>query len=358
VWFGSATTIYDGTLLCYDDDVVTTATGETATDAWGQRLRTVALPVFSNAEDVAGVAYGTWPSKTGGREIEIVPWTPNEACYARVEVAATINATFLTAGIMSGSQGCFYKDGLLPGRGRLKVCETIANATSLTDTTPQPVSNSFTGTGEVTTATLTLTDTAKFTYAAAGDRVIVLGGVQDAAVAGNVTPGEYIIASRTSADAVVLTSSPCDTTGTNITYYVVRGHPTALCRMDDDSRETGLIEFVSPIDNAAAQSTLLSGTSFVCAGETLTTGDSTATLADHTNIGARKIFWCLGTLTTKDYVVTVTSGAVIDGSDASGITLNLPNTITMDAAGEFGALEWRQAKWYFTAFSSAIVTIV
>jgi hypothetical protein len=77
---------------------------------------------------------------------------------------------------------------------------------------------------------------------------------------------------------------------------------------------------------------MIGGTTILCGGYTMA-ADSTSTLADGIIEGQKKAIAGLGTLTTKDWVLTVTSGLQKDGSTALA-------SFAIDAAEEEAVLQW------------------
>ena len=313
--------------FCYDMDYVTTDTGWTATDKLGARGNYVQVPGSTNSEKFAGVAVNSYPAKTGGQFITIAE--PGSVCEILAGgVAATINDTLLTCSAQSIDAGRFTLGGLA-GRGSALALQTVA-LTALT-------ANAFAlwdGTGTAATTTITATgigtacgygaspavDATEFT-------VYIAGGGDDDEV---VTPSAQAVVTAPSEDTITVGTS----VGTTpfIACYVVRGNGPLILAELLDGPESGLIEYVSPDDNAAVQHALIGGVTFVCGGYTMTTGESTSVLADGVIDGQRKGFAMLGTLTTKGYKVTVTSGITMAGGALA--------TIDHLAAAIHSFLEW------------------
>ncbi|MCJ7828236.1 MAG: hypothetical protein MUP81_00650, partial [Dehalococcoidia bacterium] len=82
---------------------------------------------------------------------------------------------------------------------------------------------------------------------------------------------------------------------------------------------------------ATAIQSMVGGTTFIAGGLTVGT-DSTATLADGIEEGQLKAFAGLGTLTTNDWIITVTSGLKVGGTALA--------TIEIDAATDQAVLVW------------------
>jgi hypothetical protein len=244
-------------------------------------------------------------------------------------IATTIKTTMLTCGI-GPDAGRFTLSGFA-GRGSAIALQTKA-ITANTDL----AFASLDGTAVEATANgvVTITKTGIGTACGFGVdtedptayKVVILGGGDDDEV---VTPKVVNVLTAPTADTI--TVSAASGTTPYITLYVYKNNPTVLAYLLDGD-ESGLVEFVSPADNAAAQHALPTGVTFVCGGYTITTGASTSTLADGVIDGEKKGFCGLGALTTQDYVVTVTSGLVLAGTAWANVSI--------DAAGEQVAGVW------------------
>lgn len=88
VFFKGTGALSKGTGVCYVPDYTTGNSGETATDAWGKRDKTVDVPSYSNAAYFAGVVARDYASNADGQWIDI--WTPGSTCKVYVNGAVTI----------------------------------------------------------------------------------------------------------------------------------------------------------------------------------------------------------------------------------------------------------------------------
>ncbi|MBE7558234.1 hypothetical protein HS125_04540 [bacterium] len=95
VWYPGSESILKGIALCYNHAYVTTNPGETATDDWARRDKTVAPASESLAGNFAGVALESYPGRTGGQWIFIAE--PGSTCYALAgaSVSTTVGVTWL-----------------------------------------------------------------------------------------------------------------------------------------------------------------------------------------------------------------------------------------------------------------------
>lgn len=333
VIYEGTTDLFKGQGLCYNFDK------GTATDADGNRMNYVELPSTTNNRWFAGVTVQSYKADPAGFRIITIA-EPGSVAEVAVDQATTLGTTVLTCSTVTGHKGIFSYAGLM-GRGTAIALQTKAAAT----TGPVGAISASTDGSAVTSADgVTITKTGLFANALVGDYVYVLGGGTKDSSAVQATQGRYTIVTRTSDDVVVVDRSICVSAA--ISIVVVRKNPTVLAWLCD-GEESGLTEWVSPKTAAAAQH-MVGGTTFVAGGMTMA-DDSTATLANGTRLGERKYVVCKGTLTTKDWVLTVTTGVKNDGTTA--IT-----TITFDAAAEQALFEWTGPQWSLVSFKGATVT--
>ena len=320
--------------LCYDLDIVTTSTGETATDPWGRRGNAVALPSTANNLAFAGVTTQPYPAKTGGQDIEI--YLPGSICPVQVGIASTIFSqsagTRHTCSVNSADAGAFTL-AALPGRGSALALETQARAdggniafTSLDGT----------ATAAWVSPSLTITVTGIGTACGYGDstidptefRVIVLGGATDADGTTDIAvQGDYPVVTAPTADTITIATDIGDV---DVTCYVVKNtYSCVLCKLEEGP-ESGLQQVLTPKTATAIQS-MIGGTTFLCGGYTMGT-DSTAVLADGIVEGQLKAFAGLGALGTQDWIITVTSGIVMAGTALA--------TLEIDSAADQAVVVW------------------
>lgn len=318
---GTADAVFQrGTALVYNRDYGTAATRE------GSRDKRVEAITTSNAINFAGVLDHkvTLPS-TGEAWVTINE--PGSVCDIAIGSDVVVNATHLWPLAASGDPGRFRADeGVGIGRGCAKALQTNASGN---------LGESLDGSAVVSTKTLT--KTALFADAVAGDIVVILAGCTAAGAAGSA-PGRYVIDSVTSDNAVELVTAPGDG---DVACFVISGNPVALAYLYD-GEETGCIEWIDMLDNDAVTA-MVGGCTHVMGGVTLGAGDCTDTLADGTFPGQKKGFVLHGALTTQDYLVTVTSGIQMDGSTGLG-------TFEMDADGDYLFVVWRKDEWQLVQY--------
>jgi hypothetical protein len=337
VWFPGSTQVRKGMGLCYDLDIVSTNTGETATDPWGRRYNSVAVPDNTNNLAFAGVASQNYKAMANGQLIDI--HKPGGVAEIAVGLGTTINGANVTCSVNSADAGRFTLQGL-PGRGTAMPLQTITAATG-GDLAHANLAG--TATTSWSAPSLTITSTGIGTAVGFGDAdidpteyvVVVLGGADDA-TGGDATTGElattgaYPIVTAPTADTVTIATDIGDV---DATIYVIKNtYPTVLAYLYD-GEESGCQEVITPQDATAVQS-MVGGTSILCGGYTMA-ADSTATLADGIKIGQHKAFAALGTLTTQDWLLTVTSGLQMDATALA--------TLEFDAANDFAELVWSSA---------------
>lgn len=342
-WTTETVALKKGYGMCFDLDYLTTATGETATDAFGKRgMKVVQKPNQYNNLAFAGVLTQNYPAQAGGQLVELA--LPGSCAMIAGIIPTTINATRLTCIVPSALQvaqavaGSILHAGLwgpaaLPGRGTAIALQTQTN------TTDKPWVSAIAGEASFATATGTITCTGAFTYAAAGDRVIVLsGGVANAALAGT-----YYILTRTSADAAIVSATPggtaCLTVAANAAKLAISVIPAAapltlvyLC----GGEESGLQEFAVPVTGAVTNP-MVGGTTRLLGNVTLAAAH-TPPIADGLFPGMLKLVWLHGTLTTGYYIITPASlGNQPDGTIV--VTATLAATLGM------ALLRWTGQKW-------------
>jgi hypothetical protein len=333
--------------MCLDLDYLTTATGETAADAFGKRgLREVAVPSASNANRFAGVLMQNYAANPSAKEQLVTLALPGGCAEIAQRVISTSGVTRVTCIVdRTAGQGLsgMFGHGGLNGRGSAIALQTLAAATlgnlALTNTggTATGVYSAATG---LTTITLTGAGTALGYVDAAVDasdyELTVLGGATAATGVTRCTPGIYPVYQATGENTFTVVGNTGD--GAMTTFLTKVNH--LMLAYLEDGPESGLSEYVVPITGAAQQFVLTQGgTTFIVGGITIA-GDCTVnTLADPILIGglgegARKAFYALGKTTTSDYVVTVTSG--IQSADHTTAL----QTIVIDEAKDEVILDW------------------
>jgi len=334
-WFPGTTALKKGVGLCYDLDILTTATDQTATDPWGRRGNSVMVPDTTCNLAFAGVTTQAYTAKANGQMVDLIP--PGSVAEVAIGLPTVINSTVLTCSVHTADAGRFTLQGL-GGRGSALALQTKAAAAGA-DMTFSSLDG--TATTSWTSPSLTITKTGIGTACGFGDSdidptdfvVVVLGGADNAA-GGDASSGElattgaYAVVTAPTADTITIATDIGDV---DATLYIIKNtYPTVLAYLFD-GEESGLQQVLSPQDAVAVQS-MVGGTTFLCGGYTMA-ADSTATLADGLRNGQLKAFCGLGALTTKDWKLTITSGLDIDAT-AMG-------TVLFDAAGEYLTVEWQ-----------------
>jgi len=336
-WCTETTALKKGHGMCFDLDYATTDTGETATDPFGKRgMKVVQKPSSTNNMAFAGVLTQDYPARPAGQIVELS--LPGGCAMVAARFAATINGESLACHAGGADTGIWGLRGF-SGRGSAIPLQTLTAAaggdlahTILTGVSTSSYSSS--------TGLTTITSVAGGTAVGYGDdditatdfEVTVLGGADDThggdATDGElVTKGVYPVVEAVSANTFTISGDigDCD-----VAITVTKKDLLILAYLED-GQESGLLEIVTPQDAVAVQS-MIGGVTLACGGYTMA-ADSTAVLADGLVEGQLKGFGGLGTLTTKGYKVTFTSGVQEDHSTAIA-------TCLVDAALETIVVQW------------------
>ncbi len=311
-------TIQKGTALCFDSD------RGTAGDFDGRRLRHVELPSVTNNKRFAGVAAQTYSGRSNGRKIDIVrPGSPAELSLSSDTVVDTTILGFTVGGSDAGRWSAVVP--AFPGAGRALALQTVT----------AQLAGQMTGAGVLDSTGLILTGTG-FTVApavAAGDKVVILSGEQDASNA--ATAAEYTVSSVTNNTTLVLTSVASDGGTMQVSYYVRRANPLALCLMENGPQSGG-IHFVASSGGGAK--TVPNTGMKVIMGAITPAADLTEALADGEAMGDKSGWYLDGTITTHDYLITpATLGFAPDGTTLV--------TAELDADTDFAIMTWNGYAW-------------
>lgn len=343
VWYTGTDSILEGEPVCF---AISHGTG-TAVDR--RRNNYVSRPTTSNNRAFAGVAARNYSAKTTGQLIEI--YAPgSRGVNVALGADVTINTGILTFTV--GSTGRFVKAGFA-GRGSIVPRQTV---TAL-------IESGMTGAWSLATDGVTLT-VSSTTGLSAGDTVVLLGG-KDEGSSKAIVPGKYAISSITSGTVLVLSASAVGATpagALTCTGFAYTGNP--VCQADLlDGEESGGVEFISPPATGAADALtfMVGGVSYICGGVTIASAAANGALADGSELGLKKGFFGLGTLTTNDATVTLaTAGEQVAVSDAidtaaNGAPLALASA-AIDAAGEYVYLQW-WGKWRELSHAGCVLAV-
>jgi hypothetical protein len=105
-----------------------------------------------------------------------------------------------------------------------------------------------------------------------------------------------------------------------------------------EGEQSGGIEHVTPANGAM---TIMLGGVTLFPVTTIGTGDATYTLPDGIEPDQRKAFFCEGTMSSNDIVITVSTVSLIAAVATSGY-----DVCTMDAAGEYLSAVWNGKAWF------------
>ena len=346
VWYAAGTAVHKGQGFCYNRDY------GTATDAEEARGQFVEDPSPENNRAFAGVAVKDYAAVTGGFPMVIAEPGSVVPVLCGVDTTAwtsSARGTIVTCSASEADPGWFTQAGF-PGRGTAEALQT---------TTAGCIAEFLDGsaTSAWSSPLLTITETALGTKVAAATdpKIVVLGGA-DAATGGSVTTGEMAVvgiydATYATADTVTITT---DIGNVDVTGYAVDGYPTVLAYLQT-GEESGLQEFVSSQDNSAATgraafvTSMVGGVTYLCGGYTQA-ADCAFTLANGTIRGEVKAFKNVGVLTTKGYVVTVTSGKYTITNDANGALATLSFLLGTSSA----MLQWSGNAWVLLEWTGAV----
>lgn len=325
--------------MCYDLDVLTTATGQTAQDAWGRRgLKEVEVPSPSNANRFAGVLVQNYPADANGKLKLIKLAAPGGTAMIAQRIISTSGVSRTTCVVDStagdGNSGVFAYGGL-PGRGSAIALETLAAAASGDlaiaddDMGSDSVYSSVTG---LSTITLTGAGTALGYDSVAVDasayECTVLDGATAATGATRANPGVYPVVQATGANTFTVTGD----TGDGALLITLTKKDLLMLAYLEDGVDSGLSDYVTPNNGAARQFVLnQGGTTFIAGGGITIAGDCTVnTLADPITIGGslgavKKAFSTMGQITTSDYIITVNAGFVASDTTTDMATIVIQN---------------------------------
>ena len=334
--------------MCFNLDVAGTDTGQLATDPWGRRgMKEIEVPSASNANRFAGVLTQSYDADPDGKAKIVQLACPGGTAMISQRIISTAGVGRVTCVVDStagdGNSGVFAYGGL-PGRGSAVPLETLAAATGgdlAISNLAGGATAAYSSTTGLTTITLADAGTALgygvTTTEASDYECTVLDGATAATGATRANPGVYPVVEATGADTFTVMG---DTGDGALTICLTKINLLKLAYLEDGA-ESGLADYVTPNNGAARQFVLnQGGTTFVCGGGITIAGDCTVnTLADPITIGGstgavRKAFNVLSTITTSDYLVTVTSG--VQASD----TTTAMQTIVLDTAADEVVLAW------------------
>jgi len=350
--------IYHGTTalkrgygMCFDLDYVTTDTGQTATDSWGARgLKEVAIPSSSNNMAFAGVIMNDLPADSLGKAKIIRLAMPGGCAMISQAATSVINTGLLTCAVGEDDSGDttlingIFGYGGFRGKGSAIPLTTLAVADEgdmpMQEITGVCTSVYDSGTGLTTFTCATGTPGTYMGYVdtaldADDWEFVVWGGATASDSTTERCPsGVYPVVQATGGTTFTVTGDTGDgaLTGTLRKKNLLR--LAYLC----DGEESGLVDYFLPETAATTEPILAEGMSIVLGGLTMA-ADCDPTIPDSTIDGAKKGFYMLGTLATKEMLIDITSGYTLSGSGIAGGTLS---TVEFDTPGEWCVMRWRQ----------------
>lgn len=119
----------------------------------------------------------------------------------------------------------------------------------------------------------------------------------------------------------------------------------------EDGVQSGLTARCLPVTGDAMTGVITHGVNYFAA--ITLAGNSTYTLADGTHLDQEVAIFALGTVTTSDVVITVTSPAVPTVVTAGPLAVTAYGTFTIDAATEYLRAKWDGKAWVCTGIVSS-----
>ena len=349
LYYGTAA-LKKGYGMCFDLDYVTTETGQTATDPFGARgMKVVQVPSSSNNNAFAGVLTQNYPARSSGvQKVELA--LPGGCAMIAQRVTSVINAGLLTcvvgeddSGDTTLINGCFGYGGFA-GRGSAIPLQTLAVADEgdmpMQEITGVCTSVYDSATGLTTFTCATGTPGTYMGYVAAAldaskYEATVWGGATAADSTTERCPsGVYPVVQATGATTFTVTGDCGDGA---CTVTITKKNLLKLAYLLD-GEESGLSAYFLPETAAVITPIIDSGMIIVLGGLTMA-ADCEPVINDGTIDGMRLGFYMLGTLTTKEMLVNITSAFTLSGTGIAGGTLS---SIEFCTPGEWATLRWRQ----------------
>ena len=337
--------------MCFDLDYVTTTTGQTATDNWGARgLKTVEIPSSSNNNAFAGVLTQDYESSLGRTQL-VELYLPGGCALIAQRVTSTINAGLLTCVVGEDDSGDttlingLFGYGGFAGKGSAIPLQTLSVADEgdmpMEEITGVCTSVYASGTGLTTFTCATGTPGTYMGYASVAvdasqyDFVVWGGATASDSTAERCPSGVYPVVQATGATTFTVTGDTGD--GACSGVLVKRGllKLAYLC----DGEESGLSAYFLP-ETAAVITPIIDTGMIITLGGLTMAADCAPVINDGTIDGQRLGFYMLGTLTTKEMLINITSGFTLSGTGIAGGTLS---SVEFDTPGEWCTLRWRQA---------------
>lgn len=342
IWFSGSTAVKKGRAVCYDR-TYSSSTVALATIKDGRRDSYVAAPTSTNCMDFAGVAADDYGAVTGGQLIVINE--PGSVCEVEVDIETTVNVTDLTFSFDAANAGVFTFAGM-SGRGSVTALSTLAvgAATGVIFNATNMANNTYAN------ATKTLGCTGAFANAVVGDIVRVVAGT-------SCTRGDYVIATRNSADEVVLATAVGGATATGISCLVLDADvkPYVLAKLQD-GEESGGVDFMNPLlaGTAASGTTPTAfGTTLICGGGTVLNDEYTYTLAAGTGTalkGHRKAVKMITAALAGQGCEVIAAINVPDAADLHW------SAVELIGLTDFVVVQWSNGGWAWVVGNVTVAT--
>ena len=336
--------------VCYDLSKVTTETGQTATDSWGRRaLKEVAVPSSSNNMAFAGVLTQDYPADANGKLKLVKLALPGGTAMIAQAATSVINTGLLScvvgeddSGDTTGINGLFGYGGF-EGRGSALPLTTLAVAdegdmpmqeiTGVCTSVYDPATGLTTFTCELGTPGTNMGYVATDLDADQYEFVVWGGADEETSTAERCPSGVYPVVQATGAKTFTVTGD----TGDGACTGTLR--KTNLLRLAylQDGEESGLTDYFLPETGAVIEPILAEGLSIVLGGIDMA-ADCAPVIPDSLFQGARKGFYMLGTLATKEMLINIDSGYTLSGAGIAGTTLS---TVEFYLPGEWLTMRFR-----------------
>jgi hypothetical protein len=350
--------IYHGTAalvkghgMCFSRAYAVAAnTGQKVTDSWGARgLKEIEIPSSSNNMAFAGVLANSYPANPNGATTVVKLQLPGGCAMISQAATSVINQGLLTCAVCENDSGDttlangLFGYGGFEGRGSAIPLTTLAVADEgdmpMQEITGVCTSVYDSATGLTTFTCATGTPGTYMGYVATdldADQYefIVWGGADEATSTAERCPsGVYPVKQATGAKTFTVTGD----TGNGACTGTLRKKNLLRLAYLMDGQESGLVDYFLPETAAVTEPILAEGTSIVLGGLDIA-ADCVPVVPDSLFQGARKGFYMLGTLASKEMLISITSGYTLSGAGIAGTTLS---TVKFYLPGEWLTMRFR-----------------
>ena len=338
--------------MCYDLDYANASiTGEKVTDSFGARgLKEIQIPSSLNNMAFAGVLTQNYAANPNALTRKVQLALPGACAMIAQAATSVINAGLLTCAVGEDDSGDttlingIFGYGGFRGKGSAIPLTTLAVADEgdmpMQEITGVSTSVYASGTDLTTITSSTGTPGTNMGYESATVDVndyefVVWGGATLASPNTERCPsGVYPVLQATAATVFTVLGD----TGDGVLTGTLRKKGLLRLAYLCDGDESGLVDYLLPESAAVTEPILAEGMSIVLGGLTMD-ADFEPVIPDSTIDGARKGFSMLGTLTTSQLKINITSGYTLSGTAIAGGTLS---DVEFETAGEWVTFKWHQ----------------